>query len=93
MGEYDYRVQRQKVLLEAEEWADGVKSIHVHGITSMYYETAESKADIEKNGQVTDTEYNSGLIVRTRDNKEICTFGIRKTGDDLIDAYLTGQAL
>ena len=62
MGEYDYRVQRQKVLLEAEDWADGVKSIHVHGITSMYYETAESKADIEKNGQVTDTEYNLSLI-------------------------------
>ena len=93
MGEFDLRVQRQRVLLEAEEWADGVKSIHVHGITSMWYETTESKADIEKNGQVTDTEYNSGLIVRERNGKEVCTFGIRKTGDDLIDAYLTGQAL
>ena len=93
MGEYDYRVQRQKVLLEAEDWAEGVKSIHVHGITSMYYETAESKADIKKNGQFTDTEYNSVLIVRERNGKEVCTFGIRKTGDDLIDAYLTGQAL
>ena len=93
MGEFDYRVQRQKVLLEAEEWADGIKSIHVHGITSMHYETAESTAAIEKNGQVTDTEYNSGLIVRERNGKEVCTFGIRKTGDDLIDAYLTGQAL
>ena len=29
MGEFDYRVQRQRVLLEAEEWADGVKSIPV----------------------------------------------------------------
>ena len=92
MGEFDYRVQRQKILLEAEEWADGIKGIHVHGITSMWYETAESKADIEKNGQVTDTEYNSGLIVRERNGKEVCTFGIRKTGDDLIDVYLTGQA-
>lgn len=90
MGEFDYRVQRQRVLLEAEEWAEGIKSIHTHGITSMYYETSETKADIEKNGHVTDTEYNSGLIVRTRDNKEICTFGIRKTGDDLIDAYQKG---
>lgn len=90
MGEFDYRVQRQRVLLEAEEWAEGIKSIHTHRITSMYYETSETKADIEKNGHVTDTEYNSGLIVRTRDNKEICTFGIRKTGDDLIDAYQKG---
>ena len=92
MGEFDYRVQRQKILLEAEEWADGIKGIHVHGITSMWYETAESKADIEKNGQVTDTEYNSGLIVRERNGKKVCTFGIRKTGDDLMDVYLTGQA-
>ena len=92
MGEFDYRVQRQKILLEAEEWADGIKGIHVHGITSMWYETVESKADIEKNGQVTDTEYNSGLIVRERNGKKVCTFGIRKTGDDLIDVYLTGQA-
>jgi hypothetical protein len=36
MGEYDYRVQRQRVLLEAEEWAEGIKSIHTHRITSMY---------------------------------------------------------
>ena len=92
MGEFDYRVQRQRVLLEAEEWADGIKGIHVHGLTSMYYETAESKADIEKNGHVTDTEYNSGLIVRERNGKEVCTFGIRKTGDDLIDAYQKGTA-
>ena len=62
MGEYDYRVQRQRVLLEAEEWAEGIKSIHTHRITSMYYETKETKADIEKNGQVTDTEYNLSLI-------------------------------
>ena len=92
MGEFDYRVQRQKVLLEAEEWADGIKSVHTHSITSMYYETAESKADILKNGYVTDTEYNSGLIVRERNGKEVCTFGIRKSGDDLIDAYQKGTA-
>ena len=92
MGQFNEVVERQRILLEAEDWADGVKSIHVHGITSMYYETAESKADIEKNGHVTDTEYNSGLIVRERNGKKVCTFGIRKTGDDLIDAYLTGQA-
>ena len=37
MGEFDLKVQRQKVLLEAEEWADGIKSVHTHSITSMYY--------------------------------------------------------
>ena len=65
MGEFDYRVQRQALLLEAEEWAKGISSVHYHGLTSMWYETAESKADIEKNGYVTDTIYNSGLILRS----------------------------
>lgn len=87
MGQYDDRVQRQRALLEAEEWAEQVKSIHVHSITSMWYETAESKKDIELNGAVCDTEYNSGLIVRERDGKQVCTFGIRKTGDALLDIW------
>ena len=51
------------------------------------YETKESKEDIEKNGYVTDTIYNSGLIERHRDGKLVCTFGLRLSGDDLIDAY------
>ena len=87
MGEFDYRVERQRVLLEAEEWAKGISSVQYHGLTSMWYETKESKEDIEKNGYVTDTIYNSGLIERHRDGKLVCTFGLRLSGDDLIDAY------
>ena len=49
MGEFDYRVERQRVLLEAEEWAKGISSVQYHGLTSMWYETKESKEDIEKN--------------------------------------------
>ena len=43
MGEFDYRVERQRVLLEAEEWAKGISSVQYHGLTSMWYETKESK--------------------------------------------------
>ena len=39
MSEYDDVVERQRLLLEAEAWAKNIKSIHVHSLTSMYYET------------------------------------------------------
>ena len=87
MGQYDERVQRQRALLEAEEWAKGVRDIHIHSITSMWYETAETKAELLKNGTVTDTTYNSGLIERTRDGKLSCSFGLASTGDDLLDLW------
>ena len=92
MTEYDDKVARQALLLEAEEWAKGIQSVQVHGLTSMWYETAESKADIEKNGYVTDTVYNSGLIKRERDGKLVCTFGLKLSGDDLIDSYCKNTA-
>ena len=28
MGQYDDRVERQRILIEAEEWAEGVKDLH-----------------------------------------------------------------
>ena len=89
MTEYDNAVERQRVLLEAEKWAEQPQSIQVHGLTSMWYETEESKIDFE-NGHVTDTIYNSGLIERTQKGKLIRTFGYRMTGDELIDTYIRG---
>ena len=92
MGEFDYRVKRQALLLEAEEWAKGVESLHSHSITSMWYETEASKADIEENGMVTDTQYNDGRIVRERDGRTILVLGEKLEGDDLIDKYRTSLA-
>ena len=91
MGEFDHRVERQRLLLEAEEWSKSIKSIHIHSLTSMYYETEESKKDFE-NGAVTDTEYNDSTIVREQKGKVIRTFGKKLKGDDLIDAYCRGTA-
>ena len=82
------KVEKQRLLLEAEEWATGIRDIHIHSITSMWYETAESKAELLRNGPVTDTTFNNGLIERTRDDKLVCTFGLALTGDDLLDKYL-----
>ena len=92
MGEFDYRVERQRLLLEAEEWAEQVRSIHIHSITSMWYETEFTKKEIEVNGTVTDTEYNNGVITRERGGKLIHTFGEALTGDALIDSYRTKTA-
>ena len=87
MGQYDDRVERQRLLLEAEDWSKTIKSIHVHGCTSMWYETEDSIKDIEDNGLVTDRAFNSGLIYRYRQDELIHTFGEALTGDALIDSY------
>ena len=66
MTEYSEAVERQKILIEAEKWAKQINQIHFHSLTSMYYDTVETKEELIKNGPVTDTTYNSGLIIRTR---------------------------
>ncbi len=90
MTEYDARVERQRILLEAEEWANGIKSLHSHRLDSMWYDTRPQDT---KNGQyVIDTQYNGGEIQRniiSREGKDLGTFifGKRLTGDELINEY------
>ena len=88
MGQYDDRVARQRLILEAEEWAKGVSSIHIHSITSMWYETEFTKKEIEVNGTVTDTEYNNGIITRHRGGKLVHTFGEELFGEELLNSYI-----
>ena len=38
MGEFDYKVERQRRLLKAEEMRDTVTQIHVHSLNSMWYD-------------------------------------------------------
>ena len=35
MSQYNERVKQQKLKLEAEEWATGVKSVHAHSLDSL----------------------------------------------------------
>jgi hypothetical protein len=86
MGQYDYKVERQRQKLAAEEWANEVKSIHAHSLSSMWYDdrpqdTAEGKSVIDK-------EFNSGKVERTLDNGQVYIFTkYELKGDDLIQAY------
>lgn len=84
MTEFNNRVERQRQKLAAEKWADVAKSIHTHRISSMWYDTRPQDTE---DSHVTDVEYNSGLIIRSKKGKTIHTFGKRLTGDALIDSY------
>ncbi len=86
MTQYDDTVERQRLLLEAEEWAKGVKSLHVHSFDSMWYD--DRPQDTKGKKMVTDTEYNNGVITRHQNGKLIHTFGEELTGDKLIDTYV-----
>jgi len=85
MSEHDEVVERQRNLLNAEEWAKGIRTIHSHKINSMYYDDRpEDTAD----SAVTDKEFNNGVIERYKEGKLIHTFGEALTGQALIDSYM-----
>ena len=82
MSEHDKVVDRQRRLLSAEKWARGVKTLHAHSLTSLWYD------DRGNDGSVLDTEYNDGRIQREiRETGETVWFGEELTGDDLLDAH------
>ena len=85
MTEYTEMIERKRKQLQAEEWAKGVQHIHVHRLTSMWYET---RPEDMKMGNVIDTTYNDGTIERKLQNGGIVFMTDEKlTGDALIDAW------
>lgn len=84
MSQYDNVVERRKKMLEAEEWASGVKSIHFHKLTSMWYD--DHPEDTDK-GMVFDTEFNNGVIRREIKGGGVRIFGKELSGDELINEY------
>ena len=83
MTQYNETVERQRLLLEAEEWAGGVKSLHAHSFTSMWYDTRGN------DGSVMDIEYNNGVVKREiRWTGETVYFGEALTGQALLDSYI-----
>ena len=85
MSQYSDRVERQRLLIEAEDWAQGVKCLHAHSLSSMWYDNRPQ--DTENNKSVLDIEYNSGLIKRQTHDDYTVYFGKELKGDELIDAY------
>ena len=86
MGQYQDKVDRQRLLLEAEEWSKTVRSVHAHSLSSMWYDTRPQ--DTEDGKGVIDIQYNSGLIKRTCDDGAEVYFGKELKGDALIDDYV-----
>lgn len=85
MGQYDELVHKQAIKLAAEKWAGQPKSIHIHRLSSMWYDNRPQ--DTEK-GSVCDTQYNDGSIVREQDDKIIHIFREEQVrGDKLIDKF------
>lgn len=85
MTEHNEAVARQRLLLEAEEWATGIKDLHVHSLSSMWYD--DRPQDTEGGKSVTDRAYNSGVIERYQEGKLIHVFGVKLTGQALLDQY------
>lgn len=81
MTQYKNEVEKQAKLLAAEEWANGVKSVHAHSLNSMWYDTRPQDTEGKS---VLDIQYNDGLIERRLDNGELVFFGEKLKGDDLI---------
>lgn len=85
MSEYDDVVHEQRLLLEAEQWADQVAGMHAHSLGSMWYD--DRPQDTADGKGVIDIQYNCGLIKRTLQDGQIVYFGKRLYGQELVDAY------
>jgi len=86
MTQYDERVEQQRLKLEAEEWAKGIKSLHSHSLSSMWYD--DRPQDTSEGKYVIDKEFNNGIVERTLSNGEVYVFTKHELkGDDLIGAY------
>jgi hypothetical protein len=87
MTQYQETVNKQKLKLAAEEWANGVKCLHAHQIKSMWYDDRPQDTD---NSPVCDIQYNDGRIQRTivNTNEKIWMNGSKQlTGEELVYEY------
>ena len=89
MTQYEERVNKQALKLAAEEWANVPKSIHIHKLSSMWYDNRPQDTD---NGAVTDVQYNNGVIVRSKKGKEIHRFGKEKKAYELVNSFIRNRS-
>jgi hypothetical protein len=86
MSQYDAVVERQRQMIEAEKWSKGVKAVHAHSFTTMWYEPKPDRTGDDL--RVLDTEFNDGTIERQYlVSGEIEMIGTKLTGQDLLDEY------
>lgn len=85
MTQYKEMVERAQKLMQAQEWANGVKSIHAHKLNSMWF---DNRPQDTIDAGVTDVEYNDGRIMRTLANgKKIWFNEVALTDEQLLDLY------
>ena len=87
MTQYDDQVAYQAAKIKAEEWANGVKSLHAHSLDSCYY--AEGRSD----GSVLDVQYNDGRVQRTINSTgQVVMLNLdnQVTGKELVRAFERG---
>lgn len=83
MTQFNDRVEKQRLKIEAEEWAKGVKSIHAHSLTSLWYDKGR------EDGSVLDVQYNDGRVKREiTSTGETIILGTQLVGDALIEQYV-----
>ena len=91
MTQYKSKVELQKKILAAEEFANDIKGMQVHRMNSMWYDNRPQ--DTEKHS-VTDIEYMSGKIERTLHDGTKVVLVEGATGEKLvstIEAQLTDR--
>ena len=88
MTQFDDRVEKQRLKLEAEKWANGIKCLHAHKLKSMWYDDRPQDTD---ESPVMDIQYNDGRIRRTINKTgEVVWMGEQIKGEELVHAYTRG---
>jgi len=88
MTQFNEKVEHQRLKLEAEEWANGVKCLHAHQIKSMWYDDRPQDTD---ESPVLDIQYNDGRIQRRiQATGKVVWLGEQVKGEELLHAYTRG---
>ena len=83
MTQFNDRVEKQRLKIEAEEWAKGVRSLHAHSLTSLWYDNGR------EDGSVLDIQYNDGRVERKINSTgETIILGTQLIGKDLVEQYV-----
>lgn len=83
MTQFNDRVEKQRLKIEAEEWANGVRSLHAHSLTSLWYDNGR------EDGSVLDIQYNDGRVKREiKSTGETIILGAQLIGEDLVEQYV-----
>ena len=83
MTQFNDRVEKQRLKIEAEERAKGVRSLHAHSLTSLWYDNGR------EDGSVLDIQYNDGRVERKIDSTgETIILGTQLIGKELVEQYV-----